>query len=133
MIKSDSNLIWYHNPNYKKKFVLIANEILENESKQKNDKKKIEILKIFYLMKNFLKITKSLFLKYFLSIILRLVCIFVLIYVILVMIHETDSWFPLFNLIFCLGIFIDMIYFMSRKKEHTGYFNLKKIYKYLIH
>ncbi|CAF0972511.1 unnamed protein product [Brachionus calyciflorus] len=36
------------------------------------------------------------------------------------MINETDSWIPMINLIFCLGILIDLVYFVIRKKEHTG-------------
>lgn len=55
------------------------------------------------------------------SVFLRLLCMSVLVYVLLIMIHETDSWTPLVNLIFCAGIGIDLFYFIRRRREHAGY------------
>ena len=80
-----------------------------------------------YLILKFLSLKKSLndsvfsfLFLYLLSILLRLFCICVIVYVTLVMIHETDSWIPLINLIFCLGILLDLVYFLARKNEHIG-------------
>ena len=55
-----------------------------------------------------------------LSLILRVKCIFVLCYVLVIMINESDSWIPALNLIFCLGILIDLVCFVRSKKEHVG-------------
>lgn len=60
------------------------------------------------------------FASFILSLFLRLTCIGVLIHVTVVMIHESDSWLPALNLVFCLGIFVDLICFMRSKKEHVG-------------
>lgn len=60
------------------------------------------------------------FASFILSLFLRLTCIGVLVHVTVVMIHESDSWLPALNLVFCLGIFVDLICFMRSKKEHVG-------------
>lgn len=37
------------------------------------------------------------------------------------MIYETDSYLPLIYLVFSLGILVDLVYFLRRKKEHSGF------------
>jgi hypothetical protein len=58
---------------------------------------------------------------FYFSIILRLMCISVLVYVMLIMIHESDSWIPLINIVFCIGIIVDLVSFIKHKKEHIGF------------
>ena len=93
--------------------------------KPNRDNKSSTIAK--FLILKFLSTKKSLnnsfiyFIFLFLiSILLRIFCICAIAYVTLVMVHETDSWIPLINFIFCLGILFDLIYFLGRQKEHIG-------------
>ena len=110
---------------------MLEHEIIANLALEKNDllkkrkHEKFESIKMFTLklIELYEKFEKSWIFSQFiisLSIIVRILCIFVLTYVILVMINETDSWIPLVNFLFCFGIIVDLIYFIKRKKEHTG-------------
>ena len=56
-----------------------------------------------------------------LSIILRLLCIFVLTYAILIMIYETNSWAPFISIIFLIAIFIDMMLLILNLNENSGF------------
>lgn len=108
--------IWYNNYYYRQKL-----ELLMKRSKDF----KINNVFLKTLINFSQKIEKKInfpFLFYTLSIFLRLMCIFVILFILRIMVYETDSWVPLINLIFCFGIFIDLVYFMIRKKEHIGYF-----------
>jgi hypothetical protein len=116
------------NSNCIKEYNICINKNIEQEKNVLiNNKKhyKIELTKriVFKSIKLYEKLGKSSIFGKFLtsvSIILRIDCIIVLSYVILVMINETDSWLPLVNFLFCFGIILDLIYFIHRKKEHTG-------------
>ena len=55
-----------------------------------------------------------------LSLSLRLLCIWNLVYVVLVMVHETDSYLPLAVLVFCVGILFESFYLIKKRKEHLG-------------
>lgn len=59
-------------------------------------------------------------LSFSLSVILRIKCMLMLSYVSVIMIHESDSWIPALNLIFCFGILVDLICFVRSNKEHVG-------------
>jgi hypothetical protein len=122
-MKNSDNLtqIWYENPLYYKRCNIIIDkllkELLNNQQNQKSVYKLAQALGLI----NRINQSDSFFVLLFLvSILMRLICIGVIVYVVLIMINETDSWIPLANLVFCFGIFIDMIYFIRRKKEHTG-------------
>jgi hypothetical protein len=96
----------------------------DHESIQVNNKNsnnlKIIILKLNTSYVNFLDAFFFKCFQFILSIILRTLCVSVLVYVTLILINETDSYLPLFNLLFCIGIIFDLIYFINRKKEHVG-------------
>ena len=87
---------------------------------KKSNKLKIIILKLNASYVNFLNTFFFKCFQFILSIILRTLCVSVLVYVTLILINETDSYLPLFNLLFCIGIIFDLFYFISRKKEHVG-------------
>lgn len=122
--------IWYDNPLYRNDCDRYINEF-----KKSKNQKKLTLSKKYLLGYKFIKLTilnlsllnkkleNNLIIKWLffsVSIFLRLLCIYVIVYVLLIMINETDSWVPLVNLVFCFGILFDLIYFIKRQKEHTG-------------
>jgi hypothetical protein len=123
--------LWYSNPTYHQRCKHYIKEYkkilaLENQSQSIQPSTKIRrlgrtiVFKCIKVSKFALKSDAFLFALFCVSILLRLLCMLIIFYVVLVMVHETDSWIPCVILVFCLGIFCDMIYFIKRRKEHTG-------------
>jgi hypothetical protein len=128
--KSDYLLnLWYTNPAYHQKCKTYISEYkkslkaAQSKNLQSLNFKKLARASIFKCMKMSKMAFKSkafLLALFFVSIMLRLLCMLIIFYVVLIMVHETDSWIPCVILFFCLGIFCDLIYFIRRAKEHTG-------------
>lgn len=104
-------LIWYKNKYYRHKL----NAYISNKSTYSFSNGLINLIKICFRFKFILEWS-----FFAISIVLRIICIYVIVYILKIMINETDSWIPMINLIFCLGIIYDLIYFIIRRKEHTG-------------
>lgn len=116
MIIENNVSIWYNNYFYRHK---IENELNEFRKFELHDK---NIFQNFFI--KLLKIIRQNkfepYLSNVTSVILRLICIFVILFILKVMVYETDSWIPIINLIFCFGILVDLVYFFIRRKEHIG-------------
>lgn len=99
------------------------NEFYLKHDKLQPSQRWINLLALkFYIWKNSPKQNRSSLNNalFYISLILRFTCIVVLVYVTIIMIHESDSWIPGINLIFCFGISVDMIRFVRNRKEHLG-------------
>jgi hypothetical protein len=117
--------LWFHHPYFnlnENKYILNNILIFSYDTKNEIERKKLtqtnnlpKINKNNYLPQ---KISKK---RLLVSIFLRLLCIFVLLYVILIMVYETNSWMPLFCLFFCFAIFFDLVRLIFYKKEYVGY------------
>ena len=111
-IKLDKTVsIWYKNKYYRN----ILNAYISNKLTYSFSYDLLHLIRICFKFKFILKWT-----FFVLSITLRLVCVYVIVYILKIMINETDSWIPMINLIFCFGILYDLIYYITRRKEHTG-------------
>jgi hypothetical protein len=72
------------------------------------------LIKSFYLIKDF-------FDTMLFSILLRLLCVIVLIYIILIMVYETDSWYPFISLIFLMAIVVDIMSLIFNFNQNCGF------------
>ena len=119
---------WFTHPSFN---IINKNEDLFKEivsQCNRSELKNHDIWKISILKKKFIKILikffyliKDLLDTVLFSILLRLLCMIVLIYIILIMIYETNSWYTFISLIFLAAILVDVVSLIFNMKQNYGF------------